>query len=187
MKINAEAQLVLVDSSDNEVGVVSKLQAHRLGLLHRAFSVFVFRQLGGEYELLLQQRQVSKYHSPGLWSNTCCSHPAPGENVMQAARRRLQFEMGFDADLFAVGSFIYRADVGCGLIENEYDYVFVGKSVVEIPEFNKDEVMSVKWMPVSALKLDLINSPQNYTAWKLSALNLILQNHDVLDSIFISA
>jgi len=116
--------LVRVDEHDQEIGVVEKMSAHREGVLHRAFSVFVFDRSG---RLLLQRRALDKYHSGGLWSNTCCSHPGPGERPIDAAHRRLEEEMGFDCPLTGGYAFTYRVDVGNGLVEHEFDHVFVGQ------------------------------------------------------------
>jgi len=120
----AKELVVLVDENDNEIGVEEKINAHRKGLLHRAFSIFVFNS---KNELLLQKRAADKYHSGGLWSNTCCSHPRPGENLKDAAHRRLQEEMGFDCSLREVFSFLYKKSFDNGLTEHELDHVFFGK------------------------------------------------------------
>ena len=156
-----EEFVVLVDCEDNEVGLMEKQQAHVAGLLHRAFSVFVFNSKG---ELMLQQRAASKYHSPTLWTNTCCSHPRENETYKQAANRRLVEEMGFDCDLLYKFHFIYRANLDNGLTEHELDHVFIGKFDGE-PKLNPEEVMAYRWVEMDVLKKDMQTNPQNYTAW----------------------
>lgn len=153
--------VVLVDEQDTPIGTMPKLQAHQEGRLHRAFSVFV---LNDEGELLLQRRSAFKYHSPGLWTNTCCSHPWPGEATRDAAVRRLQEEMGFRCALEQAFSFVYRADVGQGLIEHELDHVFIGHytgPVVPDPA----EVAGTCWMHLDELHASLRSEPHRYTAW----------------------
>lgn len=156
-----EEFVVLVDREDNELGLMEKQQAHVAGLLHRAFSVFIFNSNG---ELMLQQRAASKYHSPTLWTNTCCSHPRENESYLEAAHRRLIEEMGFDCDLDFKFNFIYKANLDNGLTEHELDYVFVGTFDDE-PNLNKEEVMAYRWVEMEDLKKDIIKNPQNYTAW----------------------
>ena len=155
-----EEFVVLVDKEDNELGLMEKQQAHVAGLLHRAFSVFIFNSNG---ELMLQQRAASKYHSPTLWTNTCCSHPRENESYVEAAHRRLIEEMGFDCDLAFKFSFIYKANLDNGLTEHELDYVFVGTFDGE-PYLNMDEVMAYRWVEMDDLKKDIIKNRQNYTA-----------------------
>ncbi len=157
----ATAKVVLVDRDDNVLGTMKKMEAHETGILHRAFSIFVFNSKG---ELLLHQRALSKYHSPGLWTNTCCSHPRLDEDVMENAHQRLVEEMGFDCELTEAFSFLYRADVGQGLTEHEYDHVFIGKYDGE-PEINPDEVEDYKYMSMEDLRDDIENHPANYTEW----------------------
>ena len=156
-----EEFVVLVDREDNEVGLMEKQQAHVAGLLHRAFSVFVFNSKG---ELMLQQRAASKYHSPTLWTNTCCSHPRENETYKQAANRRLVEEMGFDCELLYKFHFIYRANLDNGLTEHELDHVFIGTFDGE-PKLNPEEVMAYRWVEMDVLKKDMQTNPQNYTAW----------------------
>ena len=141
-------KVILVDEADNPLGLEEKMKAHELGLLHRAFSVFVFNSNG---ELMLQQRALDKYHSPGLWTNTCCSHPRENEIVEEAAHRRLMEEMGFDCPLKKAFHFTYRADVGKGLTEHEFDHVFFGFTDT-LPSINKDEVNSWKYVPMEEIK-----------------------------------
>lgn len=156
-----EEQVVLVDHNDNQIGLMPKLEAHEKGLLHRAFSVFVFNDTN---ELLLQQRALDKYHSPGLWTNTCCSHQREGENNIAAGKRRLQEEMGFSTDLKEVISFVYKAPFDNGLTEHEYDHVLIG-NYNKSPEPNPDEVADWKWMPLEKVAEDIQKHPEQYTAW----------------------
>ncbi|MBY0065784.1 isopentenyl-diphosphate Delta-isomerase [Empedobacter falsenii] len=156
-----EEFVVLVDQDDQKLGLMEKQQAHVAGLLHRAFSVFVFNSKG---ELMIQQRAASKYHSPTLWTNTCCSHPRDNETYEQAAHRRLEEEMGFDCELEYKFNFIYKAHLENDLIEHELDHVFIGTFDDE-PKLNPDEVMAYRWVELDDLKKDTEKNPQNYTAW----------------------
>ncbi|MBA5630030.1 isopentenyl-diphosphate Delta-isomerase [Moheibacter lacus] len=153
--------VVLVDEKDQQLGLMEKQQAHVAGLLHRAFSVFVFNSNG---ELLLQQRAADKYHSPLLWTNTCCSHPRKNETYLEAAHRRLQEEMGFDCELEEKFHFIYKAQLGERLFEHELDHVFVGQYDGAI-SINPEEVEETKWVSMEELELDMKNNPENYTIW----------------------
>lgn len=154
-------QLVLVDNNDTAIGAMDKLQAHKEGRLHRAFSIFVFNSAN---ELLLQKRHQDKYHSGGLWANTCCSHPRPNESLQAATHRRLQEEMGFDCDLRPGFSFIYKIKFDNGLIENEYDHVFIGH-YDDDPEPNPMEVESWQWLSLPALQQQIRQQPDNYAHW----------------------
>ena len=156
-----EELVVLVDEQDNEIGLMGKMAAHREGRLHRAISIFLFNDQG---QMLLQQRAFSKYHSGGLWSNTCCSHPRHNESVLDAAHRRLLEEMGIRCELKNAFDFIYRAALGNGLTEHEFDHVLVGKFNGE-PILNPDEAASWKWADVDVLAKDVAENPQKYTAW----------------------
>ncbi|MGU9938333.1 isopentenyl-diphosphate Delta-isomerase [Empedobacter brevis] len=153
--------VVLVDQDDQKLGLMEKQQAHVAGLLHRAFSVFVFNSKG---ELMIQQRAATKYHSPTLWTNTCCSHPRDKETYEEAAHRRLQEEMGFDCELEYKFNFIYKAHLENDLTEHELDHVFIGTFDDE-PNLNPDEVMAYRWLELDDLKKDIEKNPQNYTAW----------------------
>jgi isopentenyl-diphosphate delta-isomerase len=153
--------VVLVDEFDNELGLMEKMEAHEKGLLHRAFSVFI---MNSKNELMLQQRAISKYHSGGLWTNTCCSHPRQGESVEAAAHRRLQEEMGFDCPVEKVLDFVYKAELDKGLTEHEFDHVFVGYSD-ETPIINPDEVESWKSMSLADVQRDMKSNPDLYTEW----------------------
>ena len=154
-------QVILVDEQDNPTGLMEKQAAHIGPHLHRAFSVFIFNSKG---ELLLQQRALSKYHSPGLWTNTCCSHPRDGETVTEAATRRLMEEMGMTCEMREVYTFIYKAPVGQGLTEHEFDHVLIGQSDA-VPNINTDEVASWKYMGLDTLSKDIELYPELYTEW----------------------
>lgn len=156
-----EERVVLVDEQDHQIGLMPKMEAHEKACLHRAFSVFVFNDAGA---LLLQQRASDKYHSPLLWTNTCCSHQRDGEANLAAGKRRLQEEMGFVCDLEEVFWFVYKAPFDNGLTEHELDHVMVGK-YNGTPNINKEEVETYKWMPLEAVKKDIENQPQIYTEW----------------------
>ncbi|MXV38181.1 isopentenyl-diphosphate Delta-isomerase [Flavobacteriaceae bacterium Ap0902] len=154
-------KVVLVNESDDPLGVMEKQEAHIAGVLHRAFSVFIYNDKG---ELLIQRRAMHKYHSPGLWTNTCCSHPRQGETYEEGAKRRLMEEMGFTTDLEYLFDFVYKADVGQGLTEHELDYVFTG-TYNQDPEINPEEVASYQWIKLEDLKKDMTTHPEKYTAW----------------------
>ncbi len=156
-----EEQVILVDKNDHKIGLMPKMEAHEKAMLHRAFSVFIFNDEG---KLMLQQRAAEKYHSPLLWTNTCCSHQRDGETSLEAGKRRLQEEMGFVCDLKEVFSFIYKAPFENGLTEHELDHVMVGY-FNENPKINKEEVASFKWMTLQEIKTDMQSKPENYTVW----------------------
>ena len=156
-----QEHVILVDEMGREIGTQEKIQAHREGKLHIAFSIFVFNTGG---ELLLQKRAQTKYHSGGLWTNTCCSHPRPGEIYQRAARRRLHEEMGFDCELTGLFRFIYRTQLDNSLFEHELDYVFVGHYNGQ-PTPNPNEVDDWKWMNIGTLKQDIQENAENYTYW----------------------
>ena len=153
--------VILVDENDNPIGTMPKMEAHEKAMLHRAFSVFI---LNANDEVLLQQRANDKYHSAGLWTNTCCSHPHPGEDTLGAARRRLKEEMGMEADLLFVFKFMYKAPFDNLLTEHEIDHVFIGKTD-QLPIINPEEVASYKYMKPEEIKLDMEQNPQSYTVW----------------------
>jgi isopentenyl-diphosphate Delta-isomerase len=156
-----EEQVILVDSNDNPIGTMNKMEAHEKAVLHRAFSVFI---LNDKNEVMLQQRAAHKYHSPLLWTNTCCSHQRVGETNIEAGKRRLFEEMGFTADLKELFHFIYKAPFDNGLTEHELDHVMIGYSN-ENPVINKEEVESWKWMSIEAIKEDMTANPNDYTVW----------------------
>jgi isopentenyl-diphosphate delta-isomerase len=154
-------EVVLVDVLDRPIGRAGKEEAHRFGLLHRAFSVIVYDGAG---RMLLQQRALSKYHSGGLWSNTCCSHPRPGEDTEAAAHRRLVEEMGFDCALERVHGFVYRVEVDNGLVEHEYDHVFIGRCDAS-PRHDPDEVHAWRWIEPRELGRETAVQPQRFSYW----------------------
>ncbi len=154
--------VILVDELDREIGVGEKMEVHRQGRLHRAFSVLIFN---GRGELLLQKRARTKYHSGGLWTNTCCGHPRPGEAVVEAARRRLQEEMGFTCELEEAFTFIYRAELDHDLIEHEYDHVVVGWCDGVHPRPDPAEAEDWQWVALGRLHQEIAAHPERYTYW----------------------
>ena len=156
-----EEQVILVNQDNEQIGTMPKMEAHEKAVLHRAFSVFIVNDNG---DIMLQQRAASKYHSPLLWTNTCCSHQRVGESNIEAGKRRLQEEMGFQAELKELFSFIYKAPFDNGLTEHEYDHVMLGSFNSE-PNINPDEVEAWKWMSPEAVKEDISKNPHDYTAW----------------------
>lgn len=162
-------QVVLVNEQDEQIGTAEKLAAHQQNLLHRAFSIFIHN---GKGEVLLQKRALSKYHSGGLWTNTCCSHPRPEEEIIAAGKRRLQEEMGFSTDLEALFYFVYQADLDNNLSEHELDHVLVGE-FHEVVTPNPLEATAVKWMSLADLITDVSTNPNNYTIW----LQLIISQY----------
>ncbi|AFY70531.1 isopentenyl-diphosphate delta-isomerase [Thalassoporum mexicanum PCC 7367] len=153
--------VILVDRQDQPIGTAEKMAAHRQGSLHRAFSIFV---LNAQDQLLLQRRAAHKYHSGGLWTNTCCSHPRPGETTPAAAQRRLQEEMGFSCDLREIFSFVYQAQLDRGLIEYEFDHVFLGR-FDGVPQLNPEEADAYEWIEVAELQAEIRKHPDRYTYW----------------------
>ena len=154
-------QVILVNERDEAVGAEEKIKAHLEGALHRAFSIFIFNGVG---QLLLQKRSCAKYHSNGLWTNTCCGHPRPGESIEEASHRRLWEEMGFDCDVRENFKFIYRAHLDNNLIEYECDHVLVGEFDGN-PNPCADEVGDWKWVDLTVLRRDMRENPENYTFW----------------------
>ena len=156
-----EEKVILVDRLDNQLGLMPKMEAHLKGALHRAFSVIIFNSKG---EVLLQKRASTKYHTPNLWSNTCCSHQRQDENNIDAGKRRLEEEMGFVTDLHNFDSFIYKVEFSNGLTEHENDHILLG--VYDgIPNPNPDEVDDWKWIGINNLVIDIKKNPEIYTAW----------------------
>ena len=161
--------VILVNEQDQEIGQMEKLEAHQKGLLHRAFSVFVFND---KNELLIQQRAIGKYHSEGLWTNTCCSHPSPEETLEQAANRRLYEEMGMVCTVKRAFSFLYRAEFENGLVEHELDHVLIGYTNYP-PLLNPEEAQAYKWISLDELEKDIAQHPEKYTIW----FKIILIDH----------
>jgi len=159
-------EVILVDEQDNAIGSMGKIEVHEKAILHRAFSIFIFNKKG---EILLQKRAANKYHSAGLWTNTCCSHPRPGEDTLTAAHNRLQEEMGFTTELSKTFSFIYKAPFDNGLTEHEYDHVFTG-TYNGIVQPNPQEVSDYCYQSVEAIKSNIIMQPGNFTEWFKIAL-----------------
>ncbi len=153
--------VILVNESDVQTGVMEKLEAHQKGLLHRAFSVIIRND---KDEWLLQQRAFHKYHSGGLWTNACCSHPRPGEEIIDAAKRRLKEEMGIESELKITGHILYRCEFENGLTEHEYDYILNGNYNSD-PVLNVEEANDFKWMSLSRIQDDIIKFPERYTHW----------------------
>ncbi|NAS11827.1 isopentenyl-diphosphate Delta-isomerase [Poritiphilus flavus] len=156
-----EERVILVNQFDEQIGTMPKMEAHEKAVLHRAFSVFILNDKG---ELLLQQRAAHKYHSPLLWTNTCCSHQREGESNIDAGKRRLMEEMGFQTELKELFSFIYKAPFDNGLTEHELDHVMLGY-YNDAPEINPEEVADWKWIKPRTVKEDIAINPDNYTAW----------------------
>jgi isopentenyl-diphosphate delta-isomerase len=156
-----EEQLILVNEQDEILGTMGKMEAHRAGILHRAFSIFIFNDAG---ELLLQQRSATKYHSAGLWTNTCCSHPRFGEDMKLELQKRLMQEMGFNCPLQKAFNYLYKVDMGNGLIEHELDHIYTGLWNGS-PLINPDEAQDWRWITPAALKTELAAGPENFTYW----------------------
>jgi isopentenyl-diphosphate Delta-isomerase len=162
-------QVILVDETDQPLGTMEKMEAHRRAVLHRAFSVFIFNSRG---EMLLQQRAEEKYHSAGLWTNACCSHPRPGEDTRAAALRRLREELGFTTDLFKLFEFTYRTAYDNGLTEFEFDHVFVGTYDQEISP-DQTEVSDYRYRSMPEIEAELKSAPQTYSSWFQLAFPLL--------------
>lgn len=156
-----EEQVILVNEKDEKIGLMSKMEAHEKAMLHRAFSVFIFNDKG---ELLLQQRASHKYHSPNQWTNTCCSHQREGETNIEAGKRRLFEEMGFNCELEEKFSFIYKAQFDNGLTEHELDHVMIG-FYNETPIINPEEVGGFCWMSINGIEIEIRDNPEKYTVW----------------------
>ncbi|GGK25284.1 isopentenyl-diphosphate Delta-isomerase [Yeosuana aromativorans] len=174
----SEERVILVNENDEPIGLMPKMEAHEKALLHRAFSVFIFND---KNELMLQQRALDKYHSPGLWTNTCCSHQREGESNIQAGIRRLQEEMGFVVDLQESISFIYKAPFDNGLTEHEFDHIMIGK-FNGTPNINPNEVADWKWMGLEAVKDDMVQHPELYTEWFKIIFDKFYQHINILDN-----
>lgn len=171
-----EEQIILVDENDIQIGAMEKLEAHKKGLLHRAFSILIKNSKG---EIMLQKRAIGKYHSGGLWTNTCCSHPRVGEGLATATHRRLKEEMGFDCELKEITTFTYHASLDHGLQENEFLHVYAGEHNDD-PIVNPEEADDWKWMSLSKLKKDVAKHPYNYTSWFKIVLKKMEENNIVI-------
>jgi isopentenyl-diphosphate delta-isomerase len=169
MEHSNENYVILVDEKDNQLGTMEKIEAHEKARLHRAFSVFIYNS---KNELMLQQRALTKYHTPGLWTNTCCSHQKLEESNIEAGKRRLQEEMGFSTELKETISFIYKAPFENGLTEHEFDYILVGE-YQDDPQPNPDEVHDWKWMSLDDIENDINKNPNLYTEW----FKIIFEKH----------
>lgn len=169
------SKVILVNEQNLEIGLAEKLAAHQQGLLHRAFSIFIFRQPRAKAaELLLQQRADTKYHSPGLWTNTCCSHPSPGENILEAAKRRLNEEFNIKINaLEDIGQFHYTAHFKNGLIENELDHVLIGLYTEASISPNPAEIKAYRWVSLDVLKNEMAQEPEKFTAWLGRAVEIV--------------
>ncbi len=167
--MNREESVILVDLNDNEIGLMKKMEAHRKGLLHRAISVFICNSNG---DWLLQRRALHKYHSKGLWTNTSCSHPFPGETSIDAANRRLFEEMGLKANLEEIFHFVYKEQLDNNLTEYELDHVFFGVCD-EKPAINRNEVVDCRYISFNELQSDIKLHPENYTVWFLKIYNRV--------------
>ena len=165
--------IILVNEQDEWVGSMEKMEAHRKGVLHRAFSVFI---MNGRGEMLIQQRAEGKYHSGGMWSNACCSHPYPGESTPGAAHRRLQEEMGFDCELRPLFTLKYRLEVGDGLVEHEYDHIYIGEYAGEV-EPNPEEAMDFRYITIPALQEWMEREPEVFTHWFKLAMPEFLRHY----------
>ncbi len=168
----SEEKVVLVDKNDNQIGLMSKMEAHQKGILHRAFSIFLFNS---ENQILLQKRSSNKYHSGGLWTNTCCSHPRDEESVIDAGNRRLFEEMGIKTELKEAFNFTYKAELENGLIEHEYDHVLIGE-FNGTPILNKDEAEDWKWISMEDVRKDIVENETDYTVWFVIAFEYFYKN-----------
>lgn len=168
-----EPKVILVDTHDREQGHMGKLAAHQQGLLHRAFSIFIVRRTKAGYQTLLQKRALSKYHSGGLWTNSCCSHPSPDGDLIAQARTRLREEFGLNIALTDIGQFIYHVNLDNNLIEHEFDHVLIGIDNGEAPKPNPDEIMDWRWCDINTLALELQRNTKLYTAWIAPALDIV--------------
>ena len=153
--------IVLVNEKDEVLGTMNKLLVHQKGLLHRAFSIIIINDRG---QMLIHQRQNNKYHSGGLWSNACCSHPQKDEETIKAAHRRLNEELNMSCSLKPIFSFIYKIELDNDLIEHEFDHVFIGRTN-HTPDFNKDEISHVKWIDIDHLREKIKKEPNIFTFW----------------------
>lgn len=169
--------LILVNNQDEEIGEMPKMEAHQQGLLHRAFSVMLYRRSPvGKLEFLLQKRHSEKYHCGGLWTNTCCGHPSPGETTLAAATRRLFEETHIEAILVPAGSFRYVAQFANGLTEHEFDHVFIAPYAETPQDFNRTEISAMKWVPQKSLEIALLEQPYLYTPWLAKVMDFVVES-----------
>ena len=166
-------QVILVDKNDNIIGVEEKLKAHQLGLLHRAFSIFILRR-NPELELLMQKRALTKYHSGGLWTNSCCGHPRPSEPLMEAAARRLKEEIGLSIPLKEIGTFTYKAHVGNNLTEHEIDHILIGYWEGQLTAPNPEEVETLQWHNLNETLAEMNKHPSLFTVWGKEGLEMVV-------------
>lgn len=165
-----EEKIILVDENDVDIGSIEKMEAHLKGLLHRAFSIFIFNENG---DMMIQKRANHKYHSGGLWTNACCSHPRFGETLETAIHRRLVEEMGFDCNMKEEKTFLYRAELDNNLIEHELDHIYIGY-YEGTPIINKEEVEDWRWISIEELKKEIKDFPDTFTYWFKFAINNVL-------------
>lgn len=174
--MTATEYVILVDAADKPIGTAEKISAHQNNQLHRAFSVFVFRR-EPELQVLLQQRALSKYHSPGLWTNTCCSHPRPNEDIVAAGQRRLFDELGITVPLNEIGWFHYQADFANGMHEHENDHVLIGFVPADIEvKPNPEEVHTYRWITLADLRKEAAANPSQFTIWLNPAIDMVEQH-----------
>jgi isopentenyl-diphosphate Delta-isomerase len=172
-------QVILVNKYDQPIGSAEKITAHQENLCHRAFSVILTRIKNQQTEILLQKRQSSKYHCANLWSNACCSHPAPNTNTLESAIIRLKFEMNITCQLTKIGALYYQTKLSNDLFEHEYDHIFQGFYPNDSCDFNPEEVSAVKWLPLASLKETINQNPEQFTPW----LALILTKKTILNQL----
>lgn len=179
MNINMN-KLVLVDENDNVIGTEDKMFVHQAGMLHRAFSIFLFRQTNNNLQLLLQKRHINKYHSGGLWTNSCCGHPLINEDIIFAANRRLKEELGIDVKLYYLDHFIYKSQINSGslisLTEHELDHVLIGIYQDLKVVLDPNEVDEIKWINIEEFEMELLNFPNNFTVWLSLAWAVVKKN-----------
>lgn len=175
-KSTNQEYVVVVDENDNAIGLAEKMDAHVNPVMHRAFSVFIFNS---DKQLLLQRRALGKYHSPGLWTNTCCSHPRQDETILDAARRRMREEMGMCCNMEEAFSFTYKADVGQGLTEHEFDHVLIGHSN-DSPHINPDEVDSIRYATLEEISKEINERPEQFTMWFKIVFNRLVKHFNSL-------
>ena len=171
-----EEKLILVDSEDTVIGEMEKMHVHEKGFLHRAFSIFIFRHTVSGLELLMQRRAFNKYHSSGLWANSCCGHPRPGEITKNAAIRRLGEELGLVIDLEKIGNLLYKKQVTNNLIEHEYDHIYIGFWQGEKIFPHPNEVYEIGWWSIKEIQNRLISNEQLFAAWFIDAFNIVIKS-----------